>query len=167
MLFTGRELLLQHPFRHGLRRQQDADWVIRVAMQEGVGFEFVPNPLGIALVNQNFSGISNSDDWRSALSWIEDVRQCITLKAYSSYILTYVAAQAAQVTNILEYWKLLGLAIRRGEAKPFHVLLYVGMRLIPRHVRRKLRHVFGRCRTNSCRNATDPAGVTSQFARVL
>ena len=42
MLFTSRKLLLQHPFRHGLRKHQDSDWVIRVAGQEGVGFEFEP-----------------------------------------------------------------------------------------------------------------------------
>jgi glycosyltransferase involved in cell wall biosynthesis len=144
MLFTKRELLLQHPFRQGLRRHQDADWVLRVARQEGVGFEFEPNTLAICLVEQTHPGISNSDDWRSALSWIEDVRQCITLKAYASFILLNVAAQAAPAANTREYWKLLEQAIRRGEAKPVHVLLYVGMRLIPRRVRRELRGLFGR-----------------------
>jgi glycosyltransferase involved in cell wall biosynthesis len=143
-LFTRRELLLQHPFRHGLRKHQDSDWVIRAARQEGVGFEFEPNPLAIVLIDQALPSISNSDDWRSSLSWVEDVRQNITPKAYASFILLNVAAQAAHVTRTREYWNLLELAIRRGEPDPFHVLLYIGMRFIPRHVRRELRSLFGR-----------------------
>ena len=144
MLFTKRELLLQLPFRQGLRKHQDSDWVIRAACHEGVGFEFEPDPLAICLVDQTLPGISNSDDWRSSLAWIEDVREYITPKAYASFILLHVAPQAAQVTKALEYWKLLELAIRRGEPDAFHVVLYVGMKYIPRHVRRKLRSLFGR-----------------------
>lgn len=143
-LLTRRELLLQHPFRDGLRKHQDSDWVIRAASREGVGFEFEPNPLAICLVDQTLPGISNSDDWRSSLSWIEAVRQYITPRAYASFILLNVAAQAAHVTRTREYWNLLELAIRRGEPDPFHVLLYIGMRFIPRHVRRELRSLFGR-----------------------
>ena len=144
MLFTKRELLLQCPFQQGLRKHQDSDWVIRAASRDGVGFEFEPDPLAICLVDQTLPGISNSDDWRSSLTWLEDVREYITPRAYASFILLHVAPQAAHVTKALEYWRLLELAIRCGEPEPLHVLLYVGMRLIPRHVRRELRSLFGR-----------------------
>lgn len=145
-LFARRDLLLKHPFRHGLRQYQDADWVIRVAREEGVGFQFEPTPLVVCAFEQSFPGITNSTDWRSVLSWIEDVRPCITAKAYASFILLNIAGLAAGKATTREYWKLLELAIRHGEPDPFHVLLFVGMRLIPHHVRRKLHHLFGRTR---------------------
>ena len=141
-LVTKRELLLQHPFRQGLRKHQDSDWVIRVAGLEGVGFEFEPNPLAVVLVNQTFPSITNSVDWRSSLSWIEDVREQITPKAYASFILLHVARQAAPVAKTREYGRLLELAFRRGEPDFFHILLYVGMRLVPRQARRELRCLF-------------------------
>jgi glycosyltransferase involved in cell wall biosynthesis len=145
-LFAKRDLLLKHPFRHGLRQYQDTDWVFRVAREEGVGFEFEPSPLVVCAFEQSFPGITNSTDWHSPLSWIEDVRQSITPKAYASFILLNIAGLAARKATTREYWKLLELAIRRGEPDPFHVLLFVGMRLIPHHVRRKLHHLFVRSR---------------------
>jgi len=135
MLLTKREILLKHPFRPGLRKHQDSDWVIRVANQEGVGFEFEPSALAICLYDQTFSGITNADDWCYSLRWIEEMRQVITPKAYSSFILLNVARQAASVATTREYLKLLELAIRRGKPDFFHILLYVGMRFVPRHVR--------------------------------
>ncbi len=141
-LFAKRELLLQNPFRPGLRKHQDSDWIIRVASQEGVGFEFEPTPLAVVLVNQTFPSITNSVDWRSSWSWIEDVREQITPKAYASFILLHVARQAAPVTGTREYWKLLGRAFRRGEPDFFHLLLFVGWRFVPREARRELHSLW-------------------------
>ena len=142
MLLTRRELLVKHPFRHGLQKHQDSDWVLRVANQEGVGFEFEPTALAICLYDQPFSGITNADDWSYSLCWIEEMRQHITPKAYSSFILLNVARQAASVTTTREYLKLLELAIRRGDPDFFHILLYVGLRLVPRQVRIDVRSMI-------------------------
>ena len=55
-LFTKRDFLLRVPFRDGLRKHQDWDWVIRAASQDGVGFDFESDPLAICYFGQDSAG---------------------------------------------------------------------------------------------------------------
>ena len=55
-LFTKRDFLLRVPFRDGLKKHQDWDWVIRAASQDGVGFDFESRPTGNLLPGPNPAG---------------------------------------------------------------------------------------------------------------
>ena len=143
-LFTKRDFLLRVPFRDGLRKHQDWDWVIRAASQDGVGFDFESDPLAICYFGQTQPGISNSNDWHFSLSWIEEMRPYISSRAYAGFVLSVVADQAARVASPREYWMLLRNSMRRGKPVLTDVMLYAVMRLCPPDIRRRLRCSFGR-----------------------
>jgi glycosyltransferase involved in cell wall biosynthesis len=143
-LFTKRDFLLRVPFRDGLKKHQDWDWVIRAARQHGVGFDFEGEPLAICYFGQALPGISNANDWRFSLSWIDGMRPYISSRAYAGFVLSVVADQAARVASAREYWALLKDSMRRGKPDLTDVMLYAVMRLFPPDVRRRLRFSFGR-----------------------
>ena len=55
-LFTKRDFLLRVPFRDGLKKHQDWDWVIRAASQDGVGVRFRGRSTGNLLLRSNSAG---------------------------------------------------------------------------------------------------------------
>jgi glycosyltransferase involved in cell wall biosynthesis len=46
-IFTEKELLVQVPFQEGLSKHQDWDWLLRASKLEGVGIDFINQPLAI------------------------------------------------------------------------------------------------------------------------
>ena len=145
-VLTKRNFLLELPFRYGLKKHQDWDWIIRAAARTGVGFEFAEQPLAVCYMDQGSPGISNSDDWRFSLNWVNDMRSYFTPQAYAAFVLIVVAAQAAATASRREYWDLLAGSKRQGECRVLHLLLFVGMRMFPRETRRELRSWLGRKR---------------------
>ena len=139
-LFTKRDLLLAMPFRAGMRKHQDWDWVLRASSYEGVGIEFESKALAIVYMEENRPGISNADDWQYSRSWIREIHPYLTDRAYGAFLLTVVADQAARQTNMREYGTLLQEAMRDGKPQAFHLLLYAGIRLFPREQRQQLRY---------------------------
>lgn len=145
-LFTKKDLLLEVPFRPGLKKHQDWDWVLRATNRAGVGVEFEPTPLAVVHMEENRHGISNSDDWQYSRTWIREVRPYLTDRAFGAFLLTVVADQAASQTSVYEYLQLLGEAARSGRPQLFHVLLFMLIRIFPRRVRQQLRYQFRRSR---------------------
>ena len=143
-LFAKRGLLLQVPFRDGLKKHQDWDWLIRAARQDGVGFEFESSPMAVCYFDQALPGITNTvQDWRFSLSWIQEMRPYISSRAYASFVLYTVADQAARVASAREYWGLLIHSMRNGTPVLADVMVYASVRLFPRDMRPRLRFWFG------------------------
>ena len=136
--------MLSVPFRRSLKKHQDWDWIIRAAKREGVGFEFFEQPLAVCYMDQGRPGISSTDDWRFSLNWVHEMRAYVTPQAYAAFVLIVVAGQAAGAATRREYWGLLSDCMRQGECHLLHLLLFAGMRLFPRELRRGLRARFGR-----------------------
>ena len=145
-LFTKRDFLLKLPFRRDLKKHQDWDWIIRAGRQEGVGFEFAGQPLAVWYTDQGRPSIGSSDNWHFSLNWVQEMRSYFTPQAYAGFVLIVVAGQAAGTATWREYWGLLADSARQGQCRLLHLLLYAGMRLFPREVRRELRSCFGGAR---------------------
>ena len=144
-LLTKRDFLLRVPFRDGLKKHQDWDWVLRAAGHDGVGFDFESHPLTIFNIDPTVPGISNrTNDWHSSFSWIEEMRPYISSRAYASFVLSDVAEMAARVASPREYWALLKHSMQRGRPVLTDVMRYAIVRLFPPDVRRRLRFWFGR-----------------------
>jgi len=144
-LLTKRDFLLRVPFRDGLKKHQDWDWVLRAAGQDGVGFDFESSPLTIFNIDPTLPGISNrTNDWRSSFSWIEEMRPYISSRAYASFVLSDVADMAAGVASPREYWALLKQSMQRGKPVLTDVMRYAIVRLFPPDMRRRLRFWLGR-----------------------
>ncbi len=138
-LLAPRSLLLAVPFRAGLKRHQDWDWLLRACEQPGVGLEFVPEALAMWRVQDRRSTVSSTADWQSSLHWARENRSLLTSRAFAGFIATQVAPQAAQQRAWRTFFPLLREAAVAGQLRLNDLLLYLGMWFIPPQVRQSLR----------------------------
>jgi hypothetical protein len=139
-LLLPRDLFRQVPFRAGLRKHQDLDWVLRAAKHPGAGIEFVPAPLAIWHQAESRGSISRNADWRTSLEWLESVREDITGRAYAGFLATHVAPQAARQRDWSAFPLLLTKMLKLGKPNSRDMLVFFGMWSIPhglRHIVRK------------------------------
>jgi glycosyltransferase involved in cell wall biosynthesis len=139
MLLAKKDLLQKLPFRSDLQRHQEWDWLLQVSALEGVGFEFVPQPLAIWYAEEKRTSISGKNNWSYSLNWIQERRHLVTPRAYAAFVMTVVSSLAAREGDRQAFWTLLREAMQSGRPKPIDFLLYVGMWLIPQDTRRQLR----------------------------
>jgi glycosyltransferase involved in cell wall biosynthesis len=143
-ILTAKELLEKVPYRSSMQKHDDWDWLLRAISQEGVGIEFVSEPLSIWYLGENRPSLSSTYDWQSSFNWIKAARDLVTPRAYSSFILAEVSARAARTQDWKAFWLLLWEAFRQGSPKFADLCLYLGMWLIPPQTRRWLRNVLTR-----------------------
>lgn len=143
-LLIKKDLLQKVPFKENLRKHEDWDWLLRVNKLEGVGIEFVPEPLAIWYIEEKRKSLSTTSDWHYSLSWIQENRDLVTPRAYSSFLILEVGNQAAKSAGWRTFLSILWEAVRLGQPKPIDLQLYFGMWLIPQETRRALRALFGK-----------------------
>jgi glycosyltransferase involved in cell wall biosynthesis len=145
-IFTTKALLDKIPFNPELPRHEDLDWLVRASQADGVGMEFVPEPL--ARVNMIYANkrqsLSNVHDWQYSLNWIRSVRELISPQAYSGFLIAVVGPTAAKEGDWNAFTSLLQEAVNFGKLRPFDLLLYGLMWLIPQGLRQKLRFLLNR-----------------------
>jgi len=135
-ILTRRSLLRRVPFRRGLRKHQDWDWVLR-ATREGARLLFCPEVLARCEMRTRRS-TSRSADWRSSLAWIRQEAHLVTRRAYAGFITTHVAWQAAEQREQRLFLPLLADAWRNGSPRAADLLRYVGFWIVPASARRRL-----------------------------
>lgn len=139
MIFTRKDLLQKLPFKSGLQRHQEWDWLLRAITLHSVGIEFVPEPLAIWYAEEQRKSISGKNNWHYSLTWIQENRNLVTSRAYAAFIMTVVSSLAVRENDRKAFWHLLREAVQSGKPKPIDFLLYMGMWLIPQDSRRQLR----------------------------
>ncbi|MGH7588015.1 MAG: glycosyltransferase family 2 protein [Gemmatimonadota bacterium] len=139
-LLVPRDLLFELPFREDLRKNEDLDWLLRALDRPGVGLEFIadPEPLAIWSVDGGRPRSSRRPDWRASLAWVRSVRPFVTRRAYAAFLLTSAAADAARERSLLAFWHLPREAFRHGRPRALHVLLFIGIWLVPAGLRERL-----------------------------
>jgi glycosyltransferase involved in cell wall biosynthesis len=138
-LLTKKALLQEIPFTSGLWVHEDWDWLLRASMLNGVGIEFVPEPLVICYIQESRESASTGHRWRRSLEWIRKNRHLVTPRAYAGFVMTVVGPAAAREGDWKAFLPLLQEALRSGKPQPIDFLLYMGMWLVPQEVRRSLR----------------------------
>jgi glycosyltransferase involved in cell wall biosynthesis len=143
-ILARKELLEKLPFNQNLPRHEDLDWLIRASLDPDVGIEFVPEPMAIVnmIHTQNRQSLSNVNDWQYSLDWIRSLRGLIAPGAYSGFIIAVVGPQAATTGNWRAFGSLLREAFRLGKPRPFDLLVYLLMWLVPQNLRQKLRSLI-------------------------
>jgi len=136
-ILTRRSLLRRVPFRSGLKKHQDWDWVLR-ATREGARLHFCPEVLAKCEM-RTLRSTSRSADWRSSLAWIQQQAHLVTRRAYAGFITTHVAWQAAEQQDWGAFFPLLGDACRNGSPRAADLLRYLGFWIVPAAARRRLR----------------------------
>ena len=135
-ILTRRFLLCRVPFRSGLKKHQDWDWILR-ATREGARVFFCPEVLAKCEMRTPAS-TSRRADWRLSLRWIQENAHLVTRRAYAGFITTHVAWQAAAQREWRAFLPLLGDAWRNGSLRPADVLRYLGFWIVPAATRRRL-----------------------------
>lgn len=143
-IFTSRKLLEKIPFQQGLAKHQDWDWLLKANTLADVGIEFVAETLAIWYCWQKQQSTSSTSNWKQSLAWIRQTQNLVTPRAYSSFIMTQVAPQAARENQWQAFWSLLQEAFDCGQPKPIDLILYFFMWFIPRNTRRSLRALFNK-----------------------
>jgi len=135
-ILTRRSLLGRVPFRSGLKKHQDWDWILR-ATREGARVFFCPEVLAKCEMRARAT-TSRRADWRFSQGWIQENAQLVTRRAYAGFITTHVAWQAAAQRDWRAFLPLLGDAWRHGSLRPADVLRYLGFWMVPGATRRWL-----------------------------
>ncbi len=94
-LLVPTKLLLLVPFKKGLKRLQDWDWLLRACSLPEVSVTLVEGALSIYNV-QGDGTISKAVDWEGSLRWAKENRELFTARSYSSFIAKKCAPEAAQ-----------------------------------------------------------------------
>jgi glycosyltransferase involved in cell wall biosynthesis len=76
-LLMSRELMQKIPFRAGLKKHQDSDWVLRAVREEGASLEVIDEPLSIWHIEENRATISGERMWSHSLEWLRNNRGLI------------------------------------------------------------------------------------------
>ena len=136
-LLTTRELMLQVPFRADLPRHNDVDWLLRSTGVPGTSVVFVaqPEPQAVWHIETNRARISNTSDWRYSLAWIDQSRDLVTPRAYSSFLLIWASATAARGRVWHAFWLLPWRALRKGKPRTVDFLAHLTIWLVPRSIR--------------------------------
>src|SRR5580704_12923149 len=71
-LFVPRSLMVAVPFRRGLKRHQDWDWLLRASTYPGVRFQVIAEPLTIFRVEDARPSVSRALDWQFSLAWVRE-----------------------------------------------------------------------------------------------
>ena len=136
-ILTTKDLMLRVPYRQGLPRHNDVDWLLRAAVIEGVQPVFVPDPepLGIWHMDTGRPRISNTADWRYSLAWANANRGLMTPHAYASFVLIWASSTAARGGCWTAFWKLPWEAFAHGKPRVIDLLAHLIVWLVPVRLR--------------------------------
>lgn len=138
-LLVPRELLLQVPFRSAQKRHQDWDWLLHALTMQGTKLIIAPEALTIYHAEEEHPTMSGGSDWRYSSEWIEDIRDIVTPRAYSAFLLTTVTSAAVRAGERRACISILKQAIYRGRLAGIDLLLFCIIAIIPRQSRGQLR----------------------------
>jgi glycosyltransferase involved in cell wall biosynthesis len=142
VLMTRKTLLELAPFTSGLRRHQDTEWYLRVDRIPGVEFHFVQEPLALWYIEQPRESITNGQDWRSSLDWLQANRERMTPRAYAGFISTQLAPEASMQGCWSAAPELFKEMFRHGKPGAMEVSLFTAMWVLRSSFRRKVRALF-------------------------
>jgi glycosyltransferase involved in cell wall biosynthesis len=86
--FVSRSLALRIPFRTGLSRHQDWDWILRLESEGQARVVAVPEPLAIYYHGGAGPAVSRGRGWRTSLDWGREAVLPRSRRAYSYFLAT-------------------------------------------------------------------------------
>jgi glycosyltransferase involved in cell wall biosynthesis len=95
-LMMRRELMLAVPFRSGLKRHQDWDWVLRAERAAGVEFVVIDEPLVMYRAEDGRDTVGRAQDWEFSMKWAREMRAFFSAKAYSWFLASECASRAVK-----------------------------------------------------------------------
>lgn len=139
-IFTATDLVRRIPFRYKQLPHEGSDWILRSALHQGVGVEFVPtrDPLAIWHAEETRGRMSGTSDWRPSLAWAETNAHLLTPRARASFILVRVSLEAKRARDWKAFWLLPWAALRRGRPTFNGLFAHALIWLVPEGTRFKI-----------------------------
>jgi hypothetical protein len=138
-MFVPRQLLIELPFDISLRIHEDWDWLLRASRRPDTRIVIVEEPLCVVHTEEQRWRTGSSAKWRQSLAWARQARPLMTPRAYASFCLLIVGHGAAAEGQWRAFPVLLQEAIGHGRLTVRDLVFYVGIWLIPRSMRMRLR----------------------------
>lgn len=136
-LLAPRDLFLAVPFREGLALHQDWDWLVQVTAHEGVAVSMVSKPLTTWRVDGARQSAGRNPAWQLSLSWIRDVRQLVSRRAFSSFVAIQCVWRAkASHAAWTDRLRLLWIFLFEGRPEWRSSLHFLAFSLVPSRLRR-------------------------------
>jgi len=149
-LLAPRELLLAVPFKAGLPMHQDWDWLIRVTAHKGVGLAMVRQPLCIWRTEDTRATVGRNVNWSFSLSWIRQIRDVISPRAYSWFIAIQCVWRArASRAGLRARFALLRAFFFEGSPEFRSFVSFLIFALAPAPLRRSMRKGFWKTRNGA------------------
>jgi glycosyltransferase involved in cell wall biosynthesis len=140
-LLIKRDLLLEVPFRKGLKRHQDWDWLLRVGGRPNVEIVMLPEALTVMRVAGQGASVSRTADWETSLAWARQNRALMSAKAYAFFISTECVPRARRSgAGIYALLQLLWECFSRGKPGLMQMALFVSFSAIPEKACKRLRN---------------------------
>ena len=139
-VLAPRELLLKNPLPEYFMHE-DWGWLLETIGRADAYLVFLEEPLCIVDFQSDRPKQAEMADWHRSLQWIRDFRHLVTVNAYAAFLMTTVARKARRQRDWRAFWQILREALRHGEPKPRHWLIYAGMWLLPAAGRRWVRRI--------------------------
>jgi glycosyltransferase involved in cell wall biosynthesis len=95
-LLARRDLMLAVPFKSGLKRHQDWDWVLRVERIPGAEFAVIEEPLVIYRTEDGRESVGRAQDWVFSMQWGKEMQGFFSARAYSWFLATECATRAVK-----------------------------------------------------------------------
>jgi glycosyltransferase involved in cell wall biosynthesis len=129
MIMAPTEFLRAVPFRAGMRRHADPDWLLRAARHPGAVF-IMPersDPLAVWTLHQG-SRVSAAGDWRYSLAWARRHRHLLSGRAYAGFLAGPAAHRAGLTCRGAQRRRAFAALIReafaRGTPGPWVLALF-------------------------------------------
>lgn len=152
-LMASREMLLALPFRNGLPRHQDWDWLLRAEQLSGVEFVVMDEPLVVVRIQDERASVSRSLDWRFSYAWGREMRAHFSPKAYSWFLASECATRAAKCrAGFPAYWEIAREFFFHGFPTLRSTTMLLAFVLLPQRWREGVRRVARGCRVSSSQN---------------
>jgi hypothetical protein len=139
-LFARRRFLMRIGFKSGLCTHQDWDWLLSAVQHNGVGIEFITEPL--AIWHCVSVSVSRSTDWRRSLEWAHSRRDLMTPRAYAGFLTLHVAFRAVAQHHWRAFFPLLWDAFHNGSPRAVDLIRYFGFWFLPVSTRRRMTRVM-------------------------
>ena len=118
-LFFPKSLIDEVPFTQGLKRNQDADWLLRVVHNVHPEIYTVPEILAIFHNEENSGRIGSNLDWEYSRDWAVDNRFLFTRRAISVFLSSYCLQVAmAQRAGFEAVYRLARDCVKYGKTTP-------------------------------------------------
>ncbi|BAU10250.1 glycosyl transferase, group 2 family protein [Leptolyngbya sp. NIES-3755] len=146
-ILAPKTLFEKVPFLVGLRKNQDADWLVKADKVPGVGVEFLPDTLAIWYREEKRVSTSTTNDWRHTFDWGKEVRPLLSPQAYAGFVLVSVGSDAYLQGDYRAFFPLLWSAFTLGRPTPAPLLFYLLNWMIPQPARRAVRTLLMKTRS--------------------